>query len=66
MLKLIGVHDRGRHQLTEEELHMVLDESTQSGIIEQQEHKMVRNIFSWTTGRWLPSWFRAARWSISI
>jgi putative hemolysin len=45
MLKLIGVRDRGRHQLTEEELHMVLDEGTQSGIIEQQEHKMVRNIF---------------------
>jgi putative hemolysin len=45
MLKLIGVRDRGRHQLTEEELHMVLAESTQSGIIEQQEHKMVRNIF---------------------
>lgn len=45
MLKLMGVRDRGRQQLTEEELHMVLDESTQSGIIEQQEHKMVRNIF---------------------
>jgi len=45
MLKLIGVRDRGRHQLTEEELHLVLDESTQSGIIELQEHKMVRNIF---------------------
>jgi putative hemolysin len=44
-LKLIGVRDRGRQQLTEEELHMVLDESTQSGIIEQQEHQMVRNIF---------------------
>ena len=29
MLKLIGVRDRGRQQLTEEELHMVLDESTQ-------------------------------------
>ena len=45
LLKLIGVRDRGRHQLTEEELHLVLDESTQSGIIEQQEHKMVRNMF---------------------
>ena len=45
VLKLIGVRDAGRHILTEEELHMMLDESTQSGIIEQQEHKMVRNIF---------------------
>ena len=45
VLKLIGVRDGGRQLMTEEELHMMLDESTESGIIEQQEHKMVRNIF---------------------
>jgi putative hemolysin len=45
VLKLIGVRDGGRQKMTEEELHMMLDESTESGIIELQEHKMVRNIF---------------------
>ena len=45
VLKLMGVRDSGRQQMTEEELHLMLDESTQSGIIEHQEHRMVRNIF---------------------
>jgi len=44
-LRLAGVRDRGRHTLTEEELHLMLDEGTESGIIEQQEHQLVRNIF---------------------
>jgi putative hemolysin len=44
-LRLAGVRDRGRHKLTEEELHLILDEGSESGIIEQQEHRMVRNIF---------------------
>src|SRR6476661_712332 len=44
-LRLIGVRDAGRQAMTEEELHLMLDEGTQSGIIERQEHQMVRNIF---------------------
>jgi putative hemolysin len=44
-LRLMGVRDGGRQAMTEEELHLMLDESTQSGIIERQEHQMVRNIF---------------------
>lgn len=45
MLRLMGVRDAGRQAMTEEELHLMLDEGTQSGIIERQEHQMVRNIF---------------------
>lgn len=44
-LRLMGVRDAGRQAMTEEELHLMLDEGTQSGIIERQEHQMVRNIF---------------------
>ena len=45
VLRMFGVKDTGRQVLTEEELHMMLEEGSESGIIEQHEHQMVRNVF---------------------
>lgn len=44
-LRLLGVKDSGRQALTEEELHMMLEEGSDAGIIEHHEHQMVRNVF---------------------
>jgi putative hemolysin len=32
-------------QLTQEEIHAILEEGSDAGVIEQQEHQMVRNVF---------------------
>jgi putative hemolysin len=45
VLRLFGVKDSGRQIMTEEELHMMLEEGSDAGIIEHQEHQMVRNVF---------------------
>jgi putative hemolysin len=45
MLRIFGVKDEGRQAMTEEELHLMLEEGSESGIIEQHEHQMVRNVF---------------------
>jgi len=45
MLRLLGVKDAGRQVMTEEELHLILEEGSDAGIIEHQEHQMVRNVF---------------------
>lgn len=45
VLRLCGIKDAGRQALTAEELHLILQESSETGIIEQQEHQMVRNVF---------------------
>ncbi|MGV3656206.1 MAG: hemolysin family protein [Noviherbaspirillum sp.] len=45
VLRIFGVKDTGRQTMTEEELHLMLEESSESGIIEQHEHQMVRNVF---------------------
>ncbi|HJU71454.1 MAG TPA: hemolysin family protein [Paucimonas sp.] len=44
-LRLLGVKDSGRHAMTEEELHLMLEEGSDAGIIEHNEHQMVRNVF---------------------
>lgn len=44
-LRLLGVKDSGRQAMTEEELHMMLEEGSDAGIIEHHEHQMVRNVF---------------------
>ncbi len=45
VLRLARVKDSGRQPMTEEEIHMMLAEGSDCGIIEQQEHQMVRNVF---------------------
>jgi putative hemolysin len=45
MLRVFGVKDEGRQAMTEEELHLMLEEGSDAGIIEHHEHQMVRNVF---------------------
>lgn len=45
VLRIFGVKDVGRQAMTEEEIHMMLEEGSESGIIEIHEHQMVRNVF---------------------
>jgi len=45
LLAIMGEKDRGRGHLTEEDLHAVLEEGSEAGVIERQEHQMVRNVF---------------------
>ncbi|RJG20990.1 hemolysin family protein [Massilia cavernae] len=44
-LRLLGVKESGSRAMTEEELHLMLEEGSDTGIIEQHEHQMVRNVF---------------------
>lgn len=45
VLRTLNVKDAGGQAMTEEDLHMMLEESSDAGIIEHQEHRMVRNVF---------------------
>lgn len=45
ILRLLGKGDLSSTNLTEEDIHAVLFEGSRSGVIEQQEHDMVRNVF---------------------
>lgn len=45
VLRSFGVKNSGRQAMTEEELHLILEEGSDAGIIEQHEHQMVRNVF---------------------
>lgn len=45
LLKLMGKKELGSANLTEEDIHAMLMEGSQSGVIEKQEHEMVRNVF---------------------
>ena len=45
MLRTFGIKDSGHQAMTEEELHLMLEEGSDAGIIEQHEHQMVRNVF---------------------
>ncbi len=45
LLRLMGVKESGVLTVTEEEIHAVIAEGTSAGIIETQEHAMVRNVF---------------------
>ncbi|MCZ2105004.1 MAG: hemolysin family protein [Comamonadaceae bacterium] len=44
LLRLLGVH-QGRETVTEDEIHAMLAEGTSAGVIERDEHQMVRNVF---------------------
>lgn len=45
LLRLMGKSDPGNPSVTEEEIHAMLVEGSEAGVIEQQEHNMVRNVF---------------------
>ncbi len=45
ILKLIGLGDAKPPSVTEEEIHALLAEGSEAGVIEETEHEMVKNIF---------------------
>lgn len=45
LLKLLGQSDTTGPSVTEEEIHAMLSEGSEAGIIEKNEHDMVRNVF---------------------
>lgn len=45
ILKVLGVREGPNQAVTEEEIHALLQEGTSAGVIETQEHAMVRNVF---------------------
>lgn len=45
ILRLLGKNPQTLPSVTEEEIHAMLEEGSEAGIIEQQEHEMVRNVF---------------------
>jgi putative hemolysin len=45
ILRLLGKNPQALPRVTEEEIHAMLEEGSEAGIIEQQEHEMVRNVF---------------------
>ena len=44
LLRALGVHHRGDHRLTAEELQMIFAEATRSGVIEEDERAMLSGI----------------------
>ena len=44
-LRVLGVRQTGSQAITEEDLHMILEEGSDTGVIEEHEHQMVRNVF---------------------
>ncbi len=45
LLRVLGQRDQGAPGVTEEEIHALLEEGSEAGIIEKNEHEMVRNVF---------------------
>jgi putative hemolysin len=45
LLRIFGVHDASGQQVTEEEIHALIEEGSESGVIDEQERAMVRNVF---------------------
>lgn len=45
LLSLMGVKQSNQAGVTEEEIHAMLEEGSESGVIEQHQHEMVRNVF---------------------
>lgn len=45
LLRLLGQRDETPPGVTEEEIHALLEEGSESGVIEKNEHAMVRNVF---------------------
>lgn len=45
LLRLMGVKQRSQAGVTEEEIQAMLEEGSETGVIEQHQHEMVRNVF---------------------
>lgn len=45
LLRLMGKREQTSVSVTEEEIHAMLVEGSETGVIERQEHEMVRNVF---------------------
>ena len=45
VLRLLGVKERNQSEVTEEEIQAVLAEGIEAGLIESNEHMMVKNVF---------------------
>ena len=45
ILRLMGQRQHADQGVTEEEIHAMIDEGSEAGVIEQQEREMVRNVF---------------------
>ena len=45
VLRLLGQHNTAASAVTEEEIHAIIDEGTEAGVIEKTEQAMVRNVF---------------------
>lgn len=45
LLRLLGIKNDNLVSVTEEDIHLLLNESSEAGVIEAQEHQMVRNVF---------------------
>jgi len=45
ILRLLGQSPQAYPSVTEEEIHAMLEEGSEAGVIEQHEHDMVRNVF---------------------
>ncbi|MCB6185052.1 hemolysin family protein [Leeia sp. TBRC 13508] len=45
ILQLMGVKQNTNASVTEEEIHAMLEEGSEAGVIEQHQHEMVRNVF---------------------
>ncbi|PTD96332.1 hemolysin family protein [Pseudothauera lacus] len=45
LLRLMGQRETQVSTVTEEEIHALLDEGSEAGVIEKSEHEMVRNVF---------------------
>jgi putative hemolysin len=45
ILRLVGLRPHESPSVTEEEIHAMLEEGSEAGVIEQQEREMVRNVF---------------------
>ncbi|MDP2811684.1 MAG: hemolysin family protein [Rhodocyclaceae bacterium] len=45
ILRLMGQREQAGQGVTEEEIHAMIEEGSESGVIEQREREMVRNVF---------------------
>jgi putative hemolysin len=45
VLRIFGIKERSGPHVTQEEIQLLLAEGTDAGVIEHQEHEMVRNVF---------------------
>jgi putative hemolysin len=45
LLRLLGQHELAAPRVTEDEIHALLQEGSEAGVIDETEHHMVRNVF---------------------